>query len=261
MNSAERLLSIYDKLVAIQPDRAMLQTWADVFGLDTAGEHLEDEVTACVVALRGQIDFAKARLSANEVPTHLTSPGFERFKHVASPAQLNVSWHQLRGNIQPPECRQSFAWGSWVLRSESENEMPTEEMADLLSKLNELEESLGEAEMSPYLRDFIQRQVDTIRSALRVYDVQGVRPLQEVMRKVAGDFRIEEAHFLRELEDAPDEAKGILAKAIEVIEKTAKTCDSLDKIKKFGEGAYEVSCKFGPKLLPYINKAIESLVA
>ena len=91
MNPAARLLSICDKLVAMQPDRAMLQTWAAVFGLDATGEHLEDEVTACVVALRGQIDFAKARLSANEVPTHLTSPGFERFKHVASPAQFNVS--------------------------------------------------------------------------------------------------------------------------------------------------------------------------
>lgn len=259
MNPAERLLSIYDKLIAVQPDRAMLKTWADVFGLDASGEHLEDEVTACVIALRGQLDFAKARLSANEVPAQLTSPGFERLKHVASPAQLNVSWHQLRGNIQPPECRQSFAWGSWVLRSEGENEMPSEEMADLLSRLNELEESLGDAEMSPYLRDFILRQVNTIRSALRVYGVQGVRPLQEAMRKVAGDFRIEEGHFLQEMEEAPDEAKGILAKAIEVIDKTAKTCDNLDKIKKFGEGAYELSCKLGPKLLPYINKAIETL--
>lgn len=259
MNPAERLLSIYDELIAMQPDRTMLQTWADVFGLENHSEHLEDEVTTCVVALRGQIEFAKARLSANEVPVQLTSPGFDRLKHVASPAQLNVSWHQLRGNIQPPECRQSFTWGSWVLRSEGENEIPAEEMADLLSKLKELEESLGDAEMSPYLRDFIQRQVDTIRSALRVYGVQGVRPLQEAMRKVAGDFRIEEAHFLQELEDSPDEAKGILAKAMEVIDKTAKTCDSLDKIKKFGVGAYELSCKLGPKLLPIINKAIETL--
>jgi hypothetical protein len=254
MNPAERLLSIYDKLLSQQQDRPMIQTWADVFGVDLSSENLEDEVTTCIVALRAQVDFARMRLSANDVPAGLSSPGFDRLKHVASPGQLNQSWNNMRGNIQTPECRQSFAWGAWVLRAESENEMPSEELQELLIGLNSLEEALGDTEMSSYLREFIQRQVDTIRAALRVYGVQGARPLQEAMRKVVGDIKVEEDQLLKENEAAPDKAKGVLAKTAEVIEKTAKVCDNLEKIKKFGEGVYSLTCKVGPLLLPYISK-------
>jgi hypothetical protein len=254
MNPAERLLSIYEKLVSQHQDRSMLQTWAEVFGLEIDSENLEDEVTTCIIALRAQIDFARVRLTANEVPIELTSPGFERLKLVASPGQFNQSWNNMRGNIQPPECRQSFAWGTWVLRSEAENEMHSEEMTELLAGLKSLEESLGDTEMSPYLREFIQRQVNTIRAALRVYGVQGVRPLQEAMRKVVGDMKVEEVHLIQENEAAPEKAKGVLAKTAEIIDKTAKVCDSLDKIKKFGEGAYSLSCKAAPFFLPYYSK-------
>jgi hypothetical protein len=254
MNPAERLLSIYDKLIHQRQDQSMVQTWADVFGLDKNSEHLEDEVTSCIVALRAQIDFARMRLSVNEVPVELTHPGFDRLKQVASPGQLNQPWKSLQGNILPPECRQSFTWGSWVLRAESEKEMPSEEMQELLVGLNSLDDVLGDTEMSPYLREFIQRQVDTIRAALRVYGVQGARPLQEAMRKVVGDIKVEEERLLHESEAAPENAKDVLAKTAKVIEKTAKICDSLDKIKKFGEGVYSLTCKVAPLLLPYINK-------
>lgn len=254
MNPAERLLTIYDKLIHQGQDQSMVQTWADVFGLDKKSENLEDEVTSCIVALRAQVDFARMRLSANEVPVELTNPGFERLKYVAAPGQLNQSWNGLRGNIQPPEYRQSVAWGAWVLRAESEKEMPSEEMQELLVGLNSLEEALGDTEMSPYLREFIQRQVDTIRAALRVYGVQGARPLQEAMRKVIGDIKVEEERLLNESEAAPEKAKDVLAKTAKVIEKTAKVCDNLDKIKKFGEGVYSLTCKVTPLLLPYINK-------
>lgn len=253
MNPAERLLSIYDKLVSQQQDRVMVQTWADVFGLDKNSTNLEDEVTACVVALRTQIDFTRLRLTANGVPDGLTSPGFDRLKNVASPGQLNQPWNGMRGNIQPPECRQAFAWGAWVLREEGENELPSEEMQELLAGLNSLEDSLAETEMSPYLRTFIERQVSTIRAALRVYGVQGARPLQEAMRKVVGDIKVEEDQLQKENAAAPEKAKGVLAKTAQVIEKTAKVCDSLEKVKKFGESVYSLTSKVGDLLLPYIS--------
>lgn len=253
MNPAERLLSIYDSLVGQQQDQAMVQTWADVFGLNRSSTNLEDEVTACVVALRTQIDFARLRLTANGVPDELSNPGFDRLKIVAAPSYLNQSWSGLRGNIQPPECRQAFAWGAWVLRGESENELPSEEMQELLAGLNSLEDALVETEMSPYLRAFIERQVSTIRAALRVYGVQGARPLQEAMRKVIGDITVEEGQLKKENAEAPEKTKGVLAKTAQIIEKTAKVCDNLEKVKKFGESVYSLTSKVSDLLLPYIN--------
>lgn len=68
MNSAARLYRIYDKLVEQSNDFQLVQTWADVFGIDKASPNCEDDVTACVMALRAEIAFARQRLDANDVP-------------------------------------------------------------------------------------------------------------------------------------------------------------------------------------------------
>lgn len=254
MNPAARLLDIYDKLCHQSNDYQMVQTWADVFGIDKESPHCEDDVTACVVALRAEIAFTRVRLDSYSVEAHLTSPGFERLKNVAAPGQLHQKWHGHRGNIQPPECRKVFEWAAWALRDEDEGDMPAEDMTGLRAELESLENSLRETEMSTYLRDFIQRQVDTIRAALRVYGVQGARPLQEALQKVAGAYTLERARVEAEHSAAPETAKGVFAKAGRVIKKTAEVCDNLDKVKKFGEGAWTLAATVGPLVLTYLSK-------
>lgn len=257
MNSASRLLHMYDQLVRQQKDQSIMLTWANVFGLESNDPHLEDKVISCLVALRQQIDFARTRLTEHEVPPELTRPGFDRLKAIASPSQLGASWNGQRGNIQSPECRHAFAWGAWVLRSEDEVSMTDDDFSELQSELNSLEKSLTDTEMPPYLRDFIQRQIDTIREALGMYVIQGSRPLQEALQKVAGAYTVERTRVESEHAQASDEAKGVLAKASTVIKKTAEVCDSLDKIKKFGEGAYGLLTTVGPLVLPYIDKVMK----
>ena len=108
--------------------------------------------------------------------------------------------------------------------------------------------------MSPYLHDFIQRQVDTIRAALRVYRVQGARPLKDAMRKVVGDLQVDDKRLRAEAAEASDEAKGVLRQAGEVIEKTAEVCDNLDKIGKLVERGWTLASTVGPFLLSYFSK-------
>lgn len=254
MNPASRLLSIYDTLVRQQKDQTMTNTWAAVFDLDINTPHLEDDVTSCVVALRQQIDFTRVRLTEYGVPPELTSPGFDRLKNVASPGLLHQSWNSHRGNIQPPECRQGFAWAAWVLRDEYESDMPAEDLAALREEIASLEESLRVTEMSPYLRDFIQRQLDSIRAALRVYGIQGTRPVKEALQKVAGAYTVERTRVEAEHAEAPEAAQSILAKASDVIKKTAEVCDNLEKVQKFGEGVWSFAKSVGPLMLPYLAK-------
>jgi hypothetical protein len=128
-----------------------------------------------------------------------------------------------------------------------------------LTTLAELEETLQDTEMSSYLRAFVQRQVETIRAALRIYNIRGAEPLQDAMRKIAGDIQFEAVQLLEENDAAPDEVKSVLAKTANLIEKTAKVCDNLDKIKKFGEGFYALTCKVLPKLLAYKDQIFTAL--
>ncbi len=132
--------------------------------------------------------------------------------------------------------------------------MPADNMKELQAELASLESALKDAEVSPYLRDFIQRQVDTIRAALRVYGVQGARPLQDALQKVAGAYTVERTRVEAEHAAAPEAAQGLFAKAGGVIKKTADLCDNLGKIGKFGEQAWTLAGTVGPLVLPYLPK-------
>ena len=254
MNAGARLHRIYDRLAAQTTDQAMVQTWADVFELDKSNAHLEDEVANLVMALRSEIKFARERLDAFGAPANLTSPGFERLTQVASPGQLHSGWNGHRGNIQPPECRKVFEWVEWELREEDEADMSAEEMQQLRSELDSLEASLREVDMAPYLRDFIQRQVETIRTALRMYGVQGVKPVQDALQKVAGAYKTQEKPLAQAYEAAKSPAKGLFERASGVVDRVAKVSDSLCKIKKVGEEAIAVGSAVSALVLPYASK-------
>lgn len=86
--------------------------------------------------------------------------------------------------------------------------MPAEDMTALREKLAALEAALQDTEMSPYLHDFIQRRVDTIRAAARVYRVQGARPLKDAMRKVVGDLQVDDKRLRARAAEASDEGEG-----------------------------------------------------
>lgn len=254
MNSGARLHRIYDKLAAQVTDLQMVQIWAEVFSLDKSSPHLEDEVANLVMALRSEIKFARERLNAYGVPANLTHPGFDRLTQVASPGQLHSGWNGHRGNIQPPECRKVFEWVEWALREEDEADMSDEEMRQLRSELDSLEASLRETDMAPYLREFIQRQVETIRTALRMYGVQGVKPVREALQQVAGAYKTQEKPLAQAYETAKPPAKGLFERASGVVDRVAKVSDNLCKIKKAGDEAIAVGSAVSALVLPYASK-------
>ena len=258
MNPAERLLATYDKLID-QPGengQSMARRWAVVFFIPPDTATTDDEVFVCLQALRSEIDFVRGMLSQYGVPPELSGAGFNGLRHVSSPAYLHQPWDSHKGNVMPPDNRLALQWAAWVLRDEEESVMSTAEFQSLQTEIEALEISLRDTEMAQYLRDFIQRQVDTIRAALKAYDIQGSRPLKEALRKVVGDFKTEEKALKTAHEGAPDPARGVFAMTATLIDKAAKVCDGLSKVKKTGEEAIELVTTFGPLLLPYVHSLL-----
>jgi hypothetical protein len=112
-----------------------------------------------------------------------------------------------------------------------------------------LEESLQKTDISPYLRNFVQRQIDAIRSALKLYPVRGVKPIEEAARQIVGSCSLEAQIIAKEYSKASEPAKSAFTRVGEFIEKTAKIADNLDKIRKAGESAYTLASNVGPFLL------------
>jgi len=257
MNPAERLLAIYDKFIENRPDVVASQVWAVVFDLDVGSPSLDDEVTDCLVALRTQIDFTRRLLGVKySVPEELLNPGLIRLRDAAAPRVMNQAWSTLRSGIQEPACRQSFLWAGWVLRAETEAEIPEEELTALHSEVAALEEALKAAELSEYLRGFIGNQVQVIKDALRVYRVQGVKPINDALTRVAGAYTVERSRVQKEMVAAQPEAQGLFQKVTALVGKTAKVCDAVEKIKTGYETASGIAAKVGPVLLPFVGKML-----
>ncbi|WP_298436238.1 hypothetical protein [Ottowia sp.] len=229
----------------------MTKVWAKVFDLPPDSPHLEDDVVTCLQAMRSEMELLRSKLQAIGAPEDLMHPGMARFRNVSSAAHINAGWNGLRDEASRPENRLSFAWASWALRDESEDDMPADELAALRDELDSLEASLQDTEMTPYLRGFIQRQLGAIRSALKVYRVQGVKPIEEALHQVAGAYTVEKSRVEAEHAQASEPTKNLFARAGAVIKKTAEVADNLDKIRKAGEGAYTLAASVGPLLLTY----------
>lgn len=255
MNSAGRLLEIYTRLLNINivggNNIVMVKLWATVFELPADGPTVEDDVVICLQAMRAELEVLKTKLQAGGISEDLLQPGFTRFRNVSSTAILNSGWNGNREEAARPENRIPFMWANWVLQDENEEDMPADELVSLRSELDALEKSLGETDITPYLRGFIQRQVDAIRSALKVYRVQGVKPIETALHQVAGAYTVERAQVEAEHAKASESAKGILARAGSVIEETAKVADNLDKIRKAAVGTYTLAATIGPTLLTW----------
>lgn len=255
MNTAGRLLSIYDKLVGMGRgnDTPMVKVWVEVFGLTPDTPAAEDDVVTCLQALRAEMDNLRVKLLAINVPENLMHPGLARFRNVSSTVHLNAGWNGLQDEISKPENRLAFAWADWTLRDDSEEDMHQDQFNELMSEIDSLEASLRDTEMTPYLRDFVQRQVDSIRSALRIYRVQGVRPIEAALHRVAGAYTLEKSRLETAQAVASEPAKSVLSRMGGIVEKTAKVADQIDKIRKAGEGAYGLANTVLPLLASYVS--------
>lgn len=253
MNTAGRLLSTFDNFLnhGIGHDASMLKVWAKVFELSVDDSHLEDAVVVCLQATRSEIDILHTRLLEMGAPEELMHPCIARLRNYTSTANIQISWSGFHNEAARPENRLSLQWANWALRGESEEDMASEDLLELQNELNSLEASLLDTEMTPYLRSFIQRQINAIRFSLRVYRVQGMKPIEDALQKVAGAFTLEKARIEAEKNSAKEPAKTVLARTGTFIEKTAKIADNLDKIRKAGDSAYHLATSVGPLLLTF----------
>jgi hypothetical protein len=243
MNTAGRLLSTYDRLVVggRPNDLPMVKVWADVFGCSPDSPNLEDEVVACLQALRSEMDLLRSKLLAMGAPEELMQPGMKRFRNVASTAYINTGWNGLREELARPENRLALLWASWTLREEDEAVVSDENLAALTGELVSLEQSLRDTEISPFLRDFIQKQIDTIRSALRLYPVKGAAPVRRAVEAVGGAYALQKAKVDSECEKTAAPARSLISRFGTALRRTTEIAKDFRDLTEAGGDLIEAS--------------------
>jgi len=230
MNSADRLLKIYDQLIAVRQDNSMnmRQVWTSVFELNESEQDLEDNLVKLLTAVREQVDKTRTSLTTYGVPDDLTHPGFARLKETASATNLNAGWSGMKQSIQTPECRLSFAWSAWVLSKESESELNNEGLLELLNELTDLEAKILETDMSLKLRSFLQQKIKDIKNAILLSKVEGSQSLKDTFDSIVGSIITVDAEILEEINSSKD-SQGVVNSFMQKFKEFAEFGDNIEK--------------------------------
>lgn len=251
MNAAGRVLETVDKALGANyaRDVAALKVWAKAFDLSLEDERLEDAVVECLQAVRSEVDLIELQLKVQNVPEDCFRQLIVSLRNCSSPSRLHSQWSATSDDLAKPNIRLALRWADWALQNTSENRLIPEEVSSLVSELDALEKLANESGLSEYLREFVTRQLAVVRRALRLYPIQGRKPIEDAVRMVAGSCSLERTEIEAQLRDAPSTVKSAMSKFGSVIEKTAKVADNLSKIKKAGEGAFSLAQAMGPAVL------------
>ncbi len=230
MNPAIRLLHTYDQLRKTPNDWSVEDAWGHIFEISKNQPNRVDDLTACLLGLRSEIDAVTQRLIALAVNPDLVDPGFANLKSVASPTYLNQAWAGVRGHIDPPECRHAFKWVAWVLRAEPDDDVTSEDRVALLAAIQSLEETLMATDLQPFIREFALRQINAIRLALRDSKVKGMRTLQDATTMILGDYRLNLKTLRESAKNASSSDKKTLKDLSELITTTGNTVDAYGRL-------------------------------
>lgn len=221
MHTPGRLLAIYDRLLERGRgiDTQMIKVWAEVFEIAEDNPRLEDEVAVLLQAMRAEMDLLHVELEAIGIKDELMNPGITRLRNITLPSYSGVGWHGLFDEATRAENRLSLAWAEWALDGELEKELSSSELLDLMTELDSLEASLNSKENPPVLQEFLQRQIDAIRAALKVYRVRGIKPIHESLNQVVGACSSKIAQDI--VQAAPDATDAASAKFFAFFRKAA----------------------------------------
>ena len=237
---AVRIYTIHQRLINKgRPDsHTMRDVWAEVFDIPKGAPHLDDWVIEAAMAFRAEVDLTSKHLAALQVPPTLTSSVFPRLRDAANPVVFGTQWGNHKAALQAPECALVLAWSAWVLKQFGEDEIEQEQFAAIVAHLAELEVLLQATEMPPALHAFVQRQVDDIRAALRMYPIQGIKALKKAVDTATGAFAAPDEAVVDGYEQAGPEAKSVFKKAFEVLKQAAEATGHAEKLKNTVEAIY-----------------------
>ena len=242
MNPAKRFLHTVDRLPgSTPPGLTMKRVWAEALGLNDANVYEDEDAMSMVMSgLRSELTLIEALLKAQRIPSELYAGQLSRYRGVSSTVMLNHQWNQLVGNIAPPDTRLALAWAAAILPND-EPDVPEGNLYEMEEAIRTLETELAKAgDLHAAVRAYVQRQVDIIRLALRMYRVRGVQAVREGLENALGVAHASLHAAKSEAQSSP-EAEGFVNRVNGVLNHIVSAFDSTDKIAKGGRVMIEAA--------------------
>jgi hypothetical protein len=185
INAASRLHKILQAAVGHSQQATQLQVWATVFEVQSlSGRQQKEAVAKGIILLFGQLDRIVEYLRAAGHPENT-------YRELVSLMEQNVLIELINHPWQDYRTRLAHALYPLAILS---NFLPDEEISvdpsefqGIREELDELEKTLEQKEISPDVRAFVKRQIETIRNAMWEYKFRGAQVFRDAMVKAFTD--------------------------------------------------------------------------
>lgn len=225
INAAYRLHIILSAAHAQSPQAEQFRVWANVFNVDgLSGRQQKQAVAVGITLMFRQLDHLVDQLRALNHPENSYRPLVSAMEQSISYEWLAQPWQQFRERLE--KALYPLQIFSSVLPDE-ENLIDPKEFEAIRDELDKLEQSLSDKDISQTVRDFVKRQIDTIRTAMWEYQFRGAQVFQDAILQTVRDFAntdIAEKHK----EDPPvQKLRHIWDKVMKVMDITVKVQGAL----------------------------------
>jgi hypothetical protein len=187
-SAAIRVNAILEKAAMTHDKSNVLVVFAGILGLaPPEGHSATDDVMVALNEFREEIHRVEVSLKETGAPKDLRDAAINAALNLTSPYYLGQVWIQHRDQQLKPDVVASWKWIAHTART-IEDEVTEDALKDLELELAGLMEAANADGVSQVLRDFITRQADKIRRALRRYRVEGIEPLREAVSTSFGEL-------------------------------------------------------------------------
>lgn len=181
-NAARRLYDLLERGRSIQKERLCREAW---------GELLETKEPALLMARLGQVmALPQAILEAVEEAHPGTGKHHAHWVVQLSAAfgqqNLDGQWQTFRSHLSPQTISNVAVAASALDGRSSFKHLSSDELSTIRQKVDELDNTVLEADLPPDIRRYLVRQVQRMRAAIDEYWISGGEPLVELVETTFG---------------------------------------------------------------------------
>jgi uncharacterized protein (UPF0147 family) len=189
-NPATRLLEILSAARGADPNRSALEAWCSVFEIvEPNSEEALFECQRRLLALRKL--FGETELALRQIPDineELFVRPVSELAAVVNIKALDSGWQHRMATLHPNRML-ALKYAEDLLNKDQEsceNEIPTDEINEILSELNTLYESIAGSSLPSNVRTALLDIVEEIRRGLHEYRVRGASALKDALSRSVG---------------------------------------------------------------------------
>jgi len=186
-NSASRLLGVVQALNGGDAGKSALDQWIRILQVENSVLRDEEAVSAMSAAI-GEVRLVEQHLSRLGAPPEVFAQASKFLRQAFAPTSAQGAWRDIGRQVFEGHATNPLQWAAWVIREFDQPDIDGPVLETLLRHIEAQQKLLDAGGLTFYIHEMLQKQIEELRSALRLYTVQGSDPLKKAYNTAVSEF-------------------------------------------------------------------------